>query len=64
MNRLPDLTDAELHKTLLNALSLAASEYQETADNVANPRLAVQFAQQASDCRALASKLEEESTDA
>jgi hypothetical protein len=65
MNRLPPLTDTELHGTLLNALGTARAAYLTLSINEElAPGLADQFAQQARDCRALIEKLEEESTDA
>lgn len=64
MNRLPTLTDSEL-STLSNALHVAADIYdKDAATESVTPRFREQFARQATECRALADKLEALSEDA
>jgi hypothetical protein len=76
MNRLPNLTDHELHITLLNALATAAETYEimaagTRADMRRFPAMAVthdglpeRFEQQARETRELAARVEGESADA
>jgi bacterioferritin (cytochrome b1) len=71
MNRLPLLSDHELHATLLNALSCAADRYKEHARMCRvwgaseNSRdLGDQFERQQQEAEALHGKLQEESEEA
>ena len=69
MNRLPDLTDHELHGVLLNALHAAAEVYNDAAryrgppETAARQSLTAQFEKQGREVRELIDKLEEQSTD-